>query len=62
MDNITKKSLLCVKSIVTILVTMALCGLTFVYPDVYAETFKTAVTMVVTFYFSHQSQKGSVSQ
>lgn len=51
------KSLLCVKSIVTILVTIALCVLTYIYPDLYAETFKTAVTMVVTFYFSHQANK-----
>ena len=53
----TVRSLLCVKSVVTVLVTIALCVLTYMYPDEYSETFKTAVTMVVTFYFSHQSQK-----
>lgn len=51
------RSLLCVKSVVTVIVTIALCALTFIYPEAFTETFKTAVTMVVTFYFSHQSNK-----
>lgn len=58
-NNIVVRSLLCVKSIVTIIVTIALCVLTFLYPDEFMETFKTAVTMVVTFYFSHQSNKNN---
>lgn len=41
----------------TILITLALVILTFKYPDIYEETFKTAVAMIVTFYFSHQVEK-----
>lgn len=58
-SNTVVRSLLCVKSIVTIIVTIALCVLTFLYPKEFMETFKTAVTMVVTFYFSHQSNKNN---
>ena len=58
-NNTVGRSLLCVKSIVTIIVTIALCVLTFLYPEEFMETFKTAVTMVVTFYFSHQSNKNN---
>ena len=54
-------SLMCVKSIMTIMVTLMLCVLTYVYPDVYAEVFKNVAIMVATFYFSHQSQKGGKS-
>lgn len=35
----------------------ALVVQSFVYPDAYAETFRNAVTMVVTFYFVHQNEK-----
>ena len=41
----------------TILVTIALIILAFKYPVLYEETFKSAVTMIVTFYFSHQIEK-----
>ena len=41
----------------TILITVALVILTFIYPDIYEETFKSCVTMIVTFYFSHQIEK-----
>jgi len=41
----------------TILITIALIILAFIYPDLYNETFKSAVTMIVTFYFSHQIEK-----
>lgn len=41
----------------TILLTSALIYLTICYPDVYQDTFKSCVTMVVTFYFSHQLTK-----
>ena len=41
----------------TILITVALVILTFLYPDIYEETFKSSVTMIVTFYFSHQIEK-----
>lgn len=51
------RNLMCVKSIVTICLTLALVAAVFIYPDVYEETFKNAVTMVVTFYFAHQFDK-----
>lgn len=54
-------SLMCVKSIMTIMVTLMLCVLTYVYPDVYAEVFKNVAIMVATFYFSHQSQKSNLN-
>lgn len=50
---------MCVKSVMTILLTIALIYLTIKYPDVYQDTFKSCVTMVVTFYFSHQINKRS---
>lgn len=61
------KNLLCVKSIITIALIITLCVLCVLYPDRYSETLKNAVTMVVTFYFSHQiektkSQKGDESE
>lgn len=45
------------KSIITILLIGALVVLAFMYPDTYEETMKSAVTMVVTFYFAHQQEK-----
>lgn len=51
------RNLMCVKSIVTIILTGALVVAVFMFPDTYEETFKNAVTMVVTFYFAHQSDK-----
>lgn len=51
------KNLVCVKSIVTMVLTVALVVAVFMYPATYEETFKNAVTMVVTFYFAHQSEK-----
>ena len=52
-----KTGFTCVKSVLTILLTSALIYLTICYPDVYQDTFKSCVTMVVTFYFSHQLTK-----
>lgn len=52
-----RNGLLCVKSVMTIVLTVALCVLTFMYPEQYAETMKACVTMVVTFYFAHQVDK-----
>ncbi len=52
-----KTGFACVKSVMTILLTIALIYLTIKYPDVYQDTFKSCVTMVVTFYFSHQISK-----
>lgn len=57
MANLRRNSILCVKSIMTIILTVALVALTFRDPQEYAETFKTCVAMVVTFYFSHQIEK-----
>lgn len=54
------ESLLCVKSIITILVIGALVVLSFLYPDDYMETMKSSVTMVVTFYFAHQTDKHAI--
>jgi hypothetical protein len=51
------KNLLCVKSITTIIVIIALCVLTFIYTDEMLDTFKSVITMIVTFYFSHQADK-----
>lgn len=51
------KNLLCVKSIITILLTAAFCALTFLYPETYEETMKTVITSVITFYFAHQMEK-----
>lgn len=51
------KSILCVKSITTIIITIALCVFTFMYPDMLMDTFKSVVTMIVTFYFAHQKEK-----
>lgn len=57
-DTMNKRNnLMCVKSIITILLVSALVVQSFVYPDAYAETFRNAVTMVVTFYFVHQNDK-----
>lgn len=51
------KGLLCVKSIMTIILSVALVVLTLKNPETYADTFKSCVTMVVTFYFAHQVDK-----
>lgn len=57
-----RNGLICVKSIMTIVLTVALCVLTFMYPEEYAETMKACVTMVVTFYFAHQVEKAEVKR
>lgn len=51
------QNLMCVKSVITILLISSLVALSFLYPREYAETLKSCVTMVVTFYFTHQSDK-----
>lgn len=53
------KNLLCVKSIITIILTLAFSVLTFMEPEIYSDTMKTAVTSVITFYFAHQITKSS---
>ena len=56
-DGMHLKHLLCVKSIMTIVLCIALVYLTIMYPDQYSDTFKSCVTMVVTFYFNYQQNK-----
>lgn len=56
------RGLLCVKSIITIVLCIAFSALTFLYPDVYAETMKTVVTTVITFYFTHQMNKADAEK
>lgn len=51
------RNLLCVKSIITVALILALCILCFIYPEQYSETLRNCVTMVVTFYFAHQQEK-----
>lgn len=51
------KNVLCVKSIMTILITIMLCVMTYLYPESYSEVFKNVAIMVATFYFSHQISK-----
>lgn len=55
--DIQRNGLLCVKSVMTIALTVMLCILVYLYPDSYAETFKSCIVMVVTFYFTHQIEK-----
>lgn len=54
----TVKNLLCVKSILTLTLSTAFAALCFIYPDDYEETMKTVIVAVITFYFSHQIEKG----
>lgn len=57
MWNKPRSSLLCVKSIITIIIVLGATIATFIYPDLMMDTFKAAVTMIITFYFAHQSEK-----
>ena len=52
------KNLLCVKSLLTLTLSTAFAILCFMYPDRYEETMKTVIVAVITFYFSHQIDKG----
>lgn len=51
------KNLVCVKSIMTILLTAMLCVMVYLRPDDYGDVFKNIVVMVATFYFSYQANK-----
>lgn len=62
MNSAQYKSLLCVKSITTIIITVALCVLTFLYPETFSDAFKSVVTMIVTFYFAHQQSKKEIEK
>lgn len=55
------KQLLCVKSIMTIMVTAMLCVMVYLHPSDYGELFKNVCVMVATFYFSHQQRKGELN-
>lgn len=56
--DIQRNSLLCVKSIMTIALTVMLCVMVYRQPETYSETFRNCIIMVVTFYFAHQTEKG----
>lgn len=51
------KNLLCVKSIMTILLTAMLCVMVYLRPEDYGDVFRSIVVMVATFYFSYQGSK-----
>lgn len=61
MNNKTKNSLLCVKSMITILVIITLCALTIIDflrgTHEFKSLFEILTTSVITFYFSHQTDK-----
>ena len=59
--DIQRNSLLCVKSIMTIALTVMLCVMVYRQPETYSETFRNCIIMVVTFYFAHQQEKGGNS-
>lgn len=59
--DIQRNSLLCVKSIMTIALTVMLCVMVYRQPETYSETFRNCIIMVVTFYFAHQTEKGGNS-
>lgn len=50
-------NLFCVKSILTIILSVGFTVLCFLYPETYSDTMKTIIVSVITFYFSHQIQK-----
>lgn len=52
-----RNSLLCVKSVITIIIVLGATVATFIYPAQMMDTFKSAVTMIITFYFAHQIDK-----
>ena len=60
--DIQRNSLLCVKSIMTIALTVMLCVMVYRQPETYSETFRNCIIMVVTFYFAHQTSKEGGAQ
>lgn len=50
-------NLFCVKSILTIVLSVGFTILCFMYPETYSDTMKTIIVSVITFYFSHQIGK-----
>ena len=49
--------ILCVKSILTIVLSIAFSVLCFLYPADFTDTMKMVIVSVITFYFSHQTDK-----
>lgn len=50
-------NLMCVKSILTIIISVGFVALCFIHPQEYEDTMKTVIVSVITFYFSHQIGK-----
>lgn len=50
-------NILCVKSILTIVLSVAFAVLCFIFPADYTDTMKMVIVSVITFYFSHQIDK-----
>lgn len=50
-------NILCVKSILTIVLSVAFAVLCFIYPADFTDTMKMVIVSVITFYFSHQTDK-----
>ena len=50
-------NILCVKSILTIVLSVAFSILCFLYPADFTDTMKMVIISVITFYFSHQTDK-----
>ena len=50
-------NILCVKSILTIVLSVAFSILCFLYPADFTHTMKMVIVSVITFYFSHQTDK-----
>ena len=50
-------NILCVKSILTIVLSLAFSILCFLYPADFTDTMKMVIVSVITFYFSHQTDK-----
>lgn len=50
-------NILCVKSILTIVLSVAFAILCFIYPADFTDTMKMVIVSVITFYFSHQTDK-----
>ena len=50
-------NLLCVKSIITVVLIATLATLAIMNPDEYKTTIENLTYIVVTFYFSHQTNK-----
>lgn len=52
------KHFLCVKSIITVVMCCTLAALAILDPAEYKTTMENLTYIIITFYFSHQTQKG----